>query len=82
MQAPATHRDFLQGLIHLAVGCLHRQRQNLNGASLQFGKAINRLESYPQEYEGVDVARVRSFLAEAQTALTDGAPGPEAPVLP
>ena len=70
IEAPEKDRDFLQGLIHLSVGFLHHGRGNTKGTMLQFKKAARRLESYPDEYEGVDVAGVRAFL-EGATGTID-----------
>lgn len=65
VEAPPQDRDLLQALIHVAVGLLHHEKGNLKGARLQFGKAAARLDGYPQTYEGVDVASVRSFCVAA-----------------
>jgi predicted metal-dependent hydrolase len=72
VEAPEEDRDFLQGLIHLAVGFLHHGRGNAKGALLQFSKASKRLESYPDAYQGVDVAAVRQFLSEAKESVDSG----------
>lgn len=68
VEAPLQDRDFLQALIHLAVGLHHHERGNLKGARLQFRKAMARLEGYAESYQGVDVAGVRSFCAAAASA--------------
>jgi predicted metal-dependent hydrolase len=47
-------RLFLQGLIHVAVGCYHVQRGNPVGASRQLRKALRKLEPYLPWCEGVD----------------------------
>ena len=44
------------------------------GARLQFTKAGARLSGYPDRYEGVDVAGIRSFLADALVRLEAGDP--------
>jgi len=81
-EAPAPERSFLQGLIQLATGFHHLVRGNLAGATLQFGKARSRLEGYASPHLGVDVAAVRSFLAEALARLSAGeAEGIEPPLL-
>ncbi len=72
VEAPEEERDFLQGLIHLAVGLLHYGRGNAKGAILQFSKASKRLESYPDGYQGVDVGAVRQFLSEAKASVDSG----------
>ncbi|MGH9195763.1 MAG: DUF309 domain-containing protein [Acidimicrobiia bacterium] len=65
IEAPEEDRDFYQGLIHLAVGFHHLERGNTKGAKLQFGKASKRLSNYPETYDGVDIASIKSFLEEA-----------------
>ncbi|MCA1839091.1 MAG: DUF309 domain-containing protein [Actinomycetota bacterium] len=77
VDAPTPERDFLQGLIHLATGLLHRSRNNQRGAELQFTKAMKRLSAYPSVHERVDLDAIRRFLAEA----TSSPPGPEPPQL-
>jgi hypothetical protein len=72
VEAEAQDRNFLQGLIHLSVGLLHAGRGNTKGALLQFRKSASRLEGYPDVHHGVDVAGVRSFLADAPRLLEAG----------
>lgn len=72
IEAPEAERNFYQGLIHLAVGFLHHGKDNQRGARLQFAKAVRRLEGYPDTYQGVDLAGVRSFLDSAPGALDKG----------
>jgi predicted metal-dependent hydrolase len=72
VEAPEEDRDFLQGLIHLAVGFLHHGKGNANGALLQFSKASKRLGSYPDAYHGVDVGAVRAFLSHARQLVESG----------
>jgi predicted metal-dependent hydrolase len=72
VEAPKEDRDFLQGLIHVAVGLLHHGRGNAKGALLQFSKATKRLEAYPASYQGVDVAAVRHFLSQAKESVESG----------
>ncbi len=69
IEAPEADRDFLQGLIHLAVGFHHHVRGNVVGTRLQFRKAAARLKSYPTSYEGVDVQAVQGFLDSASKDL-------------
>lgn len=72
IDAPSEERDFLQGIIHLAVGFLHLGRGNKRGAGLQFGKALVRLVNYPAQHEGLDVETIRQFLRSAPAALEEG----------
>lgn len=74
VEADEPERDFLQGLIQLSVGLLHAGRGNARGALLQFRKSTARLERYPDVHEGIDLAAVRAFLAEAPAKLEAGEP--------
>jgi predicted metal-dependent hydrolase len=56
-------RLFYQGLIQTAVGFYHLLRQNYRGASSQLGKALNKLETYPASYQGIDTAKLCADLA-------------------
>jgi predicted metal-dependent hydrolase len=80
VEADASDRDFLQGLIQLSVGLLHAGKGNRNGALLQFRKATSRLADYPDVYQGIDVASVRAFLASAPALLEAGEPLPPPPL--
>jgi predicted metal-dependent hydrolase len=74
VEAEEAERNFLQGLIQLSVGLLHAGRGNARGAVLQFRKSASRLGGYPDVHHGIDLARVRSFLAEAPGRLEAGEP--------
>lgn len=74
LDAEAADRDFLQGLIHLAVAFHHYRRGNLTGARLQFRKGASRLGGYSGTVHGVDVDALRLFLEEAPERLARGDP--------
>jgi hypothetical protein len=74
VEADASERSFLQGLIQLSVGLLHAGKGNRKGALLQFRKSGSRLEGYPDVHQGIDVAGVRAFLASAPALLEAGEP--------
>lgn len=78
IDAPSEVKDFYQGLIHLAVGLLHHERGNTNGALMQFNKAKRRLAPYTPETEGVDVAAILAFL---EGALSPAGVTPQPPRL-
>ena len=63
--APHEERDFLQGLVHVAVAWLHAERGNRNGCERQLVKAERRLASYRPSHRDVDVEIV---LADVDTA--------------
>jgi uncharacterized protein len=70
--APAGERDFLQGLVHVAVAWLHAERANSPGCERQLEKAARRLEAYRPEHRGVDVALVLEDVAAAQARVAVG----------
>ncbi len=70
--APAEERDFLQGLVHVAVAWLHAGRANHPGCERQLEKAARRLKPYAPLHRGVDVARVLEDVASARALVADG----------
>jgi uncharacterized protein len=70
--APPEERDFLQGLVHVAVAWLHAERSNRPGCERQLEKAARRLGAYAPEHRGVDVARVLDDVTTARTLVTGG----------
>jgi uncharacterized protein len=51
-------REFLQALIHVAVGFYHSQRGNSAGACGQLRKGLRKLAVYLPEREGIDTERL------------------------
>lgn len=72
IEADPQERDFLQGLIHLAVGFHHLGRGNRKGAALQLGKARSRLSAYSGVRDGLDVGALRAFLGDAAERVAAG----------
>jgi uncharacterized protein len=70
--APADERDFLQGLVHVAVAWLHAERGNRNGCERQLLKAERRLAAYRPSHRGVDVETVLAGVAEARLLVAVG----------
>jgi len=70
--APAEERDFLQGLVHVAVGWLHAERANLPGCERQLEKAERRLGPYAPAHRGVDVARILEDVTSARVLVAGG----------
>jgi uncharacterized protein len=68
-EAPADERDFLQGLVHIAVAWLHAERGNTNGCARQLEKAERRLARYRPSHRGVDVDHVLEDVASARTVV-------------
>jgi uncharacterized protein len=70
--APTAERDFLQGLVHVAVAWLHAGRGNRPGCERQLEKADRRLGPYRPEHRGVDVASVLDQVARARERVAAG----------
>jgi predicted metal-dependent hydrolase len=70
--APAAERDFLQGLVHVAVAWLHAERGNRNGCERQLVKAERRLGGYRPCHRGVDVDRILDGVAAARRLVAGG----------
>jgi predicted metal-dependent hydrolase len=78
--APAEERDFLQGLVHVAVAWYQAGRAKPVATASQLGKAQRRLAAYAPEHRGVDVAGLLERLAEAQRTVAGGSLALDAPV--
>jgi predicted metal-dependent hydrolase len=64
--APQVERDFLQGLVHVAVAWLHAGRGNRPGCERQLVKAARRLEPYRPRHRGVEVDVVLADVEQAK----------------
>ena len=67
-------RDFFQGLIQVAVGFHHIGNSNRVGAERLFGRALKRLEGYPDDYAGLALGELRDGVAGWRRALDPRAP--------
>jgi uncharacterized protein len=65
-EATGAERDFLQGLVHVAVAWHHAGRGNRPGCLRQLEKAARRLGPYEPEHRGVDVAGLLLQVAAAE----------------
>ena len=70
--APAAERDFLQGLVHIAVAWLHAGRCNRPGCERQLEKAARRLDAYRPSHRGVDLDTVLEGVEHAQRLVASG----------
>ena len=59
--APPEDRAFWQGVIQVAVACVHHQRGNTRGVAATCRKALANLEGYPSVHHGLDVDQLRTF---------------------
>jgi predicted metal-dependent hydrolase len=70
--APPEERDFLQGLVHVAVAWLHAERGNRNGCERQLVKAERRLGAYRPAHRGVDIDTVLEDVELARRLVEGG----------
>ena len=71
-EASDEERDFLQGLVHVAVAWHHAGRGNRPGCERQLDKAARRLERYRPSHRGVDVDGVLAQVAGARATVDGG----------
>src|SRR3970040_134259 len=71
-EAPEPERDFLQGLVHVAVAWHHAGRGNRPGCERQLERAARRLGPYRPFHRGVDVATVLDDVERAQAVVASG----------
>ena len=79
-EAPLEERDFLQGLVHVAVAWYQAGRGRRPGCERQLEKAARRLGPYAPHHRGVDVAAALGSVAAAQVLVARGdleLPAPE-----
>jgi len=72
-------KTFLQAIIQVAAAFHHLQKGNRAGAVSLLGRALSRLEGYPDEFGGVEVRHLRAELKAWVSALR---PGSELDLLP
>jgi len=70
--AEAAERDFLQGLVHVAVAWYQAGRSKEIGCGRQLEKAVRRLTPYAPEHRGIDVAALLVQLEAAQAIVAGG----------
>ena len=71
--APPEERDFLQGLVHVAVAWYQAERGNRYGCSRQLEKARRRLAPYAPSHRGLDVAALLARLDLVEPDLLEHA---------
>ena len=70
--AEPAERDFLQGLVHVAVAWYQAGRGKEIGCGRQLEKAVRRLTPYAPEHRGIDVAALLVQLEAAQAIVAGG----------
>ena len=73
--SPLPTRTFLQGIIQTAAAFVHMRRREYAGTVRLLGHALAKLETFPGEYMGIDVARLVTETRAARDELL--ALGPE-----
>jgi uncharacterized protein len=79
--ADESERDFLQGLVHVAVAWYQAGRGNRVGCERQLEKARRRLGPYAPRHRGVDVASLLVQLRGAAETVETGSLDLERPSL-
>jgi hypothetical protein len=79
--AEPAERDFLQGLVHVAVAWYQAGRGNRVGCERQLEKAERRLGPYAPHHRGVDVAGLLDQLHAAAETVVAGSLELEQPAL-
>jgi predicted metal-dependent hydrolase len=79
--AEAAERDFLQGLVHVAVAWYQARRGNRVGCERQLEKARRRLAPYAPAHRGVDIASLLVQLEAAANTVEAGSLTLAPPVL-
>ena len=70
--AEPAERDFLQGLVHVAVAWYQAGRGNRVGCARQLEKAKRRLGPYAPQHRGVEVAALLDQLRAATKTVDSG----------
>ena len=70
--APREERDFLQGLVHVAVAWYQAGRGKRVGCERQLEKARRRLTPYGSEHRGVDLERLLASVAASAELVAVG----------
>jgi uncharacterized protein len=70
--APTDERDFLQGLVHVAVAWYQAGRGKPVATARQLEKAQRRLAGYAPEHRGLDVAALLRVVDDAEKRVAAG----------
>jgi uncharacterized protein len=70
--AEPAERDFLQGLVHVAVAWYQAGRGRRIGCERQLAKAVRRLTPYAPTHRDLDVAALLSSVREASRVVESG----------
>ena len=62
-------RDFIQGLIQLAVCFVHLQNNNLNGAKSLINKSIKKLHRFSHDHRNIDLKGLKKIMKKLNLEL-------------
>lgn len=62
-------RDFIQGLIQLAVCFVHLQNNNLNGAKSLINKSIKKLHGFSHDHRNIDLKGLKKIMKKLNLEL-------------
>jgi uncharacterized protein len=80
LAAQEPEKTFLQGLIQVAASFHHFQRGNFTGTRLLLRSALQRLDKYPDSFEGIAVAPLRIEIGRWLEALESVPPCSPPPI--
>ncbi len=72
-------KQFLQGLIQVAVAFHHYSKGNLAGARSLLARGHKNLSGYPDDFGGIQLGELMKSVAQWRQALEDGTPVPQLP---
>lgn len=73
-------KRFLQALIQITAAFHHFQRKNFRGAASLLRRALRRLDSFPDAYNGIEVEAVRESVRAWLMALDREEPSSKLPI--
>ena len=85
-EADPGDRELWKGVIQVAVGCVHDQRDNAQGAVTLLRRAADYLAPYPSPHHGIDTAglsdRALAMARRVEEEGTGSGPHPSVPTTP
>ena len=74
MDSNTINKGFYQGILQIAVGLYHLTNLNWQGAAILLGEGINRLDTYEDNYGGIDLAGLVNQAIDWLSALQETGP--------
>ena len=62
-------REFIQGLIQLAVCFVHLQNGNINGARSLLNKSTKKLYKFPHDHRNINLKKLKNIMIELNIEL-------------